>query len=584
MGTTGTARSSVMPDVPTIAEAGVPKYEATIWLGLMAPKATPPAVVERLNAEVSRIVGAPETAKAWSAQGAAPMVMSVADFTRYVQSDIAEVGEHRPDLWSQAGAIGGRMGLLDTLNLRPPARPGTTPPASDVAVLDDEADAPRRGDGKDKKDKDDKTKLPGSEVDPRIKSVEDALNDPEKRLKALADWKIPRYAQEYDTKSPEMKVLADLESGLDAAKKYADYIAKATEYAQKFGDLSKIAEISTAAKGIKEITGKVLGPLGKVVDVVKTGKEAIQLLNELDHFADVTAAMDMKDIASVQRWVKASKSLYNAAEPFVSWAKTKAIGAAFGGSEAAAAASVAIAYVAAEFYVALQVLDAGLANEKAYFDRYKKIMKQIENGGVWASPTELPPHLPPDWESEDLKAYRAHERENQELRQRVQDTIRAERRAEQAKKDAAIAAEREKHKKEIEAAAAARDAAKRDFDEKEFPLVYLKTYRLAFRDKILAETAQDQEQGQPGRRQVVGLPDPRRPQLARYGNRRFDRHLRRPREAQHLRRRRQGRDQQLRAPRPEVPALRNRGRDRMEGARRQARRLGAAAVTRLDDR
>ena len=90
MGTTGTARSSVMPDLPTIAEAGVPKYEATIWLGLMAPKATPPAVVERLNAEVSRIVGAPETAKAWNAQGAAPMVMNVADFTRYIQADIAK--------------------------------------------------------------------------------------------------------------------------------------------------------------------------------------------------------------------------------------------------------------------------------------------------------------------------------------------------------------------------------------------------------------------------------------------------------------------------------------------------------------
>jgi tripartite-type tricarboxylate transporter receptor subunit TctC len=90
MGTTGTARSTVMPDVPTLAEAGVPKYEATIWLGLMAPKATPPAIVERLNAEVSRIVGAPETAKAWTAQGAQPMVMNVADFTRYIQADIAK--------------------------------------------------------------------------------------------------------------------------------------------------------------------------------------------------------------------------------------------------------------------------------------------------------------------------------------------------------------------------------------------------------------------------------------------------------------------------------------------------------------
>ena len=90
MGTTGTARSSVMPDLPTIAEAGLPKYEATIWLGLMAPKATPPAIIERLNAEVSRIVGAPETAKAWNAQGATPMVMGVADFGRYLQADIAK--------------------------------------------------------------------------------------------------------------------------------------------------------------------------------------------------------------------------------------------------------------------------------------------------------------------------------------------------------------------------------------------------------------------------------------------------------------------------------------------------------------
>ncbi len=90
MGTTGTTRSAVMPNLPTISEAGVPKYEATIWLGLMAPKATPTAVVERLNAEVSKIVGAPETGKAWTAQGAAPMVMNVAEFGRYLQADIAK--------------------------------------------------------------------------------------------------------------------------------------------------------------------------------------------------------------------------------------------------------------------------------------------------------------------------------------------------------------------------------------------------------------------------------------------------------------------------------------------------------------
>ncbi|MEP7300213.1 MAG: tripartite tricarboxylate transporter substrate binding protein [Caldimonas sp.] len=90
MGTTGTARSAVLPDVPTVAEAGVPKYEATIWLGLMAPKATPQAIVERLNAEVSKIVGQAETGRAWTAQGATPMVMNVAEFGRYLQADIAK--------------------------------------------------------------------------------------------------------------------------------------------------------------------------------------------------------------------------------------------------------------------------------------------------------------------------------------------------------------------------------------------------------------------------------------------------------------------------------------------------------------
>ncbi len=477
------------------------------------------------------------------------------------------------------------MGLLELLKLKLPETADAAPPMRGGVAFEDDVDAPQRSDerggAKDKKDKDDNTRLPGADLDPRIKAVEDALNDPEKRLKALADWKIPRYAQEYDTKSPEVKFLADFESGLDAAKKYADYITKATEYAQKFGDLSKIAEISEAAKGIKAITAKVIGPLGKFVNVVKTGKEAIQLFNELDHFADVTAAMDMRDIASVQRWVKASKSLFNAAEPFFGWAKTKAIGAAFGGSEVAAAASVSIAYIAAEFYVALQVLDAGLANEKAYFDRYKKIMRQIEHGGVWASPTESPPHLPPDWESEDLKAYRAHERENQELRQRVQDTIRAEKRAEQAKKDAAIAAEREKHKKEIEAAAAARNAARKDFDEKEFPLALSQNLPPGIPRQDLRGDAQDQEQGQSGRRQVVGLPDRRRTKPRQRRHRRPDGRVPEPRQAQHLGGRCQGRDPQLHAPRPEIPGLRGRGRHRVEGVRRQARRLGAAAVTRL---
>jgi tripartite-type tricarboxylate transporter receptor subunit TctC len=89
-GTTGKARSLVMPAVPTLAEAGVPGYEAVIWLGLMAPRGTPPAIVNRLNAEVGKIVSAPDVVRAWAAQGATPMSMGVDEFTRYLNQDIAK--------------------------------------------------------------------------------------------------------------------------------------------------------------------------------------------------------------------------------------------------------------------------------------------------------------------------------------------------------------------------------------------------------------------------------------------------------------------------------------------------------------
>jgi tripartite-type tricarboxylate transporter receptor subunit TctC len=88
LGTTGKVRSTVMPDVPTISEAGVPGYESTIWLGLMAPKGTPSAIVERLNAEISKIVAKPEVREEWAKQGAVPMSMNPDEFARYVTGDI----------------------------------------------------------------------------------------------------------------------------------------------------------------------------------------------------------------------------------------------------------------------------------------------------------------------------------------------------------------------------------------------------------------------------------------------------------------------------------------------------------------
>ncbi|MFM8768971.1 MAG: tripartite tricarboxylate transporter substrate-binding protein, partial [Rubrivivax sp.] len=88
--TSGRARSAIMPDVPTLSEAGVPGYEATIWLGVMAPKGTPAAIVNRLNAEISKITSNPELRRQWGAQGSAALTMGVDEFTKYLNDDIAK--------------------------------------------------------------------------------------------------------------------------------------------------------------------------------------------------------------------------------------------------------------------------------------------------------------------------------------------------------------------------------------------------------------------------------------------------------------------------------------------------------------
>jgi tripartite-type tricarboxylate transporter receptor subunit TctC len=88
--TTGKTRSDVLPDVPTISESGVPGYEATIWLGIMAPKGTPKAVVDKLNEAVSKIASQPDIKQAWAKQGAVPLVMSADAFEKYTRDDIAK--------------------------------------------------------------------------------------------------------------------------------------------------------------------------------------------------------------------------------------------------------------------------------------------------------------------------------------------------------------------------------------------------------------------------------------------------------------------------------------------------------------
>jgi len=88
LATTGKTRSSVLPNVPTMSEAGVAGYEAVIWLGIMAPKGTPPEIVARLNAEIGRIVAKPDVRDEWAKQGAVAMTMNPDEFGRYLNDDI----------------------------------------------------------------------------------------------------------------------------------------------------------------------------------------------------------------------------------------------------------------------------------------------------------------------------------------------------------------------------------------------------------------------------------------------------------------------------------------------------------------
>lgn len=90
LATTGKTRSQVLPNVPTMAESGVPDYEAVIWLGLLAPKGTPAAIVNRLNEEVGKMASDPQVVQAWAKQGATPLKMSPDAFSKYMQDDITK--------------------------------------------------------------------------------------------------------------------------------------------------------------------------------------------------------------------------------------------------------------------------------------------------------------------------------------------------------------------------------------------------------------------------------------------------------------------------------------------------------------
>jgi tripartite-type tricarboxylate transporter receptor subunit TctC len=98
--TAGVKRMEAMPELPTIAESGVPGFEALTWYGFMAPAKTPRAVVDKLQKEIAAIVNTPDVHQTFVSQGNEPLANSPDEFAKVMKSDA--------DKW---GAIGKRLGV-----------------------------------------------------------------------------------------------------------------------------------------------------------------------------------------------------------------------------------------------------------------------------------------------------------------------------------------------------------------------------------------------------------------------------------------------------------------------------------------
>ena len=93
LGTSGKTRSSILPDVPTMEEAGVPGFNATLWVGFMAPAGTPKPIVDKLHDEITKILRRPDIKQAWEKTGATPIVMTQPEFKSFMEAQVAKWAE-----------------------------------------------------------------------------------------------------------------------------------------------------------------------------------------------------------------------------------------------------------------------------------------------------------------------------------------------------------------------------------------------------------------------------------------------------------------------------------------------------------
>ena len=102
LGTSGAVRTAILPNVPTIAEAGVPGYETQNWWGIAAPRGTPPTVIQKLNQEIAVVLKNPETEKRLRGEGAEPVLKSPDELGKYVAAEM--------DKWLKLAKIAGIKG------------------------------------------------------------------------------------------------------------------------------------------------------------------------------------------------------------------------------------------------------------------------------------------------------------------------------------------------------------------------------------------------------------------------------------------------------------------------------------------
>jgi tripartite-type tricarboxylate transporter receptor subunit TctC len=88
LATTGAQRSTALPELPTVAEAGVPGYEASLWYGFIGPARIPPEIVHRLNAEIVAVLALPDVRERLVAQGVEARSNTAEEFTRLLASDV----------------------------------------------------------------------------------------------------------------------------------------------------------------------------------------------------------------------------------------------------------------------------------------------------------------------------------------------------------------------------------------------------------------------------------------------------------------------------------------------------------------